>query len=82
MAKNPWEFLDGWANENVHATVYDDNATAEQLAFDCRQAAKDAGVNEAGVVKAAGGNLKSFMLNRLNEAVNREVDRQVARDKS
>jgi hypothetical protein len=34
------------------------------------------------VVKAAGGNLESFMLNRLDEAVGREVDRQVARDKS
>ncbi|MGY2810257.1 hypothetical protein [Bradyrhizobium sp. USDA 4506] len=82
MAKNPWEFLDGWANENVHATVYDDKGTAEQLAFDCRQAAKDAGINEGSVVKAAGGSLESFMLQRLNDAVAREVDRQVARDKS
>jgi hypothetical protein len=40
MARSPWEFLDGWANENVHATVYDDKGTAEQLALDCRQAAK------------------------------------------
>ncbi len=37
MAKNPWDFLDGRASDNVHATVYDDEATAEQLAFQCRQ---------------------------------------------
>jgi hypothetical protein len=27
VAKNPWEFLEGWARENVHATVYDDMGT-------------------------------------------------------
>ena len=79
---NPWEFLDGWASDNVHATVYDDKGTAEQLAFQCRQEAKSAGVSEASVVKAAGGNLESFMLGRLNEAVNAEVDRLLAKDKS
>ena len=81
MAKNPWEYLDGWARENVHATVYDDKATAEQLAAQCRQEAKSAGVSEASVVKAAGGNLATFMLGRLNEAVNAEVDRLVSKDK-
>ncbi|MGM4892317.1 hypothetical protein [Tardiphaga sp. 839_C3_N1_4] len=79
---NPWEFLDGWARENVHATVFDDKGTADQLAFQCREAAKAAGIHEASVVKAAGGNLESFMLDRLNEAVNAEVERLVAKDKS
>jgi hypothetical protein len=82
MAKNPWEFLDGWASDNVQATVYDDRATAEQLASQCRQEAKTAGISDASVVKAAGGNLESFMLDRLNSAVNKEVDRLVAKDKS
>jgi hypothetical protein len=66
----------------VHATVYDDKATAEQLAFQCRQDAGRAGLSEARVVKAAGGNLESFMLDRLNSAVNAEVERLVAKDKS
>jgi hypothetical protein len=79
---NPWDFLNGWASENVHATVYDDKGTAEQLAFQCRQDARSAGISDASVVKASGGNLESFMLNRLNEAVNAEVDRLVSKDKS
>lgn len=78
---NPWEFLDGWARENVQATVYDDKGTAEQLAFQCRKDAKSAGINEASVIKAAGGNLESFMLDRLNSSVNAEVDRLVGKDK-
>ena len=81
MANNPWKYLDGWACENVHATVYDDRATAEQLAAQCRQQAKSAGVSETSVVKAAGGNLETFMLSRLNEAVNAEVDRLASKDK-
>ena len=81
MAKNPWEFLDGWAQEHVNATVYDDEGTAEQLAYQCRQDAREAGVSEASVVKASGGNLESFMLDRLNSAVNAEVDRVAAKDK-
>ena len=82
MAKNPWEFLDEWADENVQATVYGDEPTAKQLALQCRQEAKAAGISEAGVVKAASGDLESFMLDRLNSAVNKEVDRLVAKDKS
>jgi hypothetical protein len=81
MAKNPWEFLDAWAQENVHATVYDDKGTAAQLAAQCRQQAKAEGVNEASLIKAAGGDLQSFMLDRLDSAVKAEVDRLVAKDK-
>jgi hypothetical protein len=81
MMANPWEFLYWWARENVQPTVYDDKATAEVLAFQVRQEAKGAGVSEASVVKAAGGNLESFMLSRLNDAVNAEVDRLASKDR-
>jgi hypothetical protein len=27
---NPWEFLEAWARENVHATAFGDEATARQ----------------------------------------------------
>jgi hypothetical protein len=80
--KNPWEFLDGWARENVHATAYDDKVTAKLLAFQCRKAAKAAGISENGVIKASGGNLEGWFLNELNQAVDREVDRVVAKDKN
>lgn len=79
---NPWEFLEAWSNENVQATVYNDTATAKLLAAQCLQAAKEARIAGAGVIKAAGGNLESFMLDALDRAANGEVDRLVAKDKS
>jgi hypothetical protein len=82
MAVNPWEFLDKWADDNVHATVFDDAATAKTLASSCLQDARTAGINAASVIRAAGGDLESFMLDRLNSAVNAELDRVVAKDKS
>jgi hypothetical protein len=81
-ATNPWEFLQAWAGENVHATVYDDKAEARRLAFECREAAKAAGVSEYGVIKAAGGDLQGWLLIELNEAVDREVNRLVEKDKT
>jgi hypothetical protein len=82
MAANPWEFLEKWAEDNVHATVYDDKVTAKLLAFECRKAAKAAGVSENGVIKASGGNLEGWFLTELNRATDREVDRLVEKDKS
>ncbi len=77
---NPWEFLDNWAREHVQSTVYDDNGTARNLAAQCRQEAKEAGISEASVIKAAGGDLESFMLDRLNSAADAEVKRLAAKD--
>ena len=79
---NPWKFLEAWARENVHATVYNDGATAECLAFECRRAAEQNGISGHSIVKAAGGNLESFMLSELNSAVNTEVDRLVGKEKT
>jgi hypothetical protein len=56
--------------------------TAKQLANACTEKAKSLGIAIASVVKAAGGNLESFMLDQLNSAVDAEVDRVVAKDKS
>jgi hypothetical protein len=78
---NPRSFLDEWAKENVQAPVSDDKATVEKLAFECKEAARAAGFSEASIVKAAGGNLEAFLLDRLNGAVNAQVDRLVAKDK-
>jgi len=72
---NPWEFLEGWAREHVNATVHDDEATAKHLADECLRDAKKAGLNEAALIKAAGGNLVSFMLTELNSAATREENR-------
>jgi hypothetical protein len=40
MMANPWELLEAWAKENVHATAFGDEATARQLAKNCLEAAK------------------------------------------
>jgi uroporphyrinogen-III decarboxylase len=72
---NPWEFLRDWCSEHVNPTGYDDTTGAEYLANECLRDAKKAGISQAALIKAAGGNLASFMLSELESAVNREVDR-------
>lgn len=79
--RNPYEFLRDWASEHVNATMYDDEPTAEHLAKECLRDAKEAGYNEAGIIKAAGGNLAGYMLSELDSAANREVERLAAKDK-
>ena len=77
---NPWEFLRAWAREHVNATAYDDKITAANLARECLRDAKQAGVSEAGVIKAAGGDLASWMLSELNSAADKEVERLASKD--
>jgi hypothetical protein len=82
MAKNPFEFLQGWARENVNATSYGDDATAKHLAGECLRAAEKAGFGETSITKAAGGNLASYMRSESESAVSRELERLVSkRDK-
>jgi hypothetical protein len=78
---NPWELLEAWAKENVHATAFGDEATARQLAKNCLEAAKSAGISEAAITKAAGGNLSDFFLSELESAANAEARRLAAKDK-
>ena len=72
---NPWEFLEAWARENVQPSGYNADGVAKQLARECLQAAARAHINEAAVIKAAGGNLETFMLTELESAANQEVNR-------
>jgi len=72
---NPYEFLRNWVREHVNATTYEDTAGAKSLASECLRDAKKAGISEAAVIKAAGGNLASFMLSELESAANSEVER-------
>lgn len=82
MAKNPFEFLQGWSREHVHATAYNDRATARYLAGECVRDAQNAGFGETSITKAAGGNLVNFMESELNSAADRELERVVNKDKS
>jgi hypothetical protein len=78
---NPWEFLEAWARENVHAAAFGDEATAHQLAKDCLEAAKKAGIAEAALTKAAGGDLSDFFLSELETAANAEERRLTEKDR-
>jgi hypothetical protein len=66
---DPYEFLRAWIRDNVRPTIYDDKPEAERLAHECRSAANKAGVGEREVIKAAGGNLESYMLAHLDSTV-------------
>ncbi len=81
MAKNPSEFLDVWLRGNIRTTVYDDEATAKELAFQCRKKARALGFDEARIANAAGGDLDRFMQDQLNEEVNAAADLLASRDK-
>ena len=78
---NPWEFLEAWAKENVQAILFGDEETARQLAKNCVEAAKNAGITEAELTKAAGGNLSDFLLSELESAASAEEARLAAKDK-
>jgi hypothetical protein len=68
------DFLNGWVQENVNATMYEDTQMAEHLANDCLWEAKKYGITEAELMEAAGGNLKAYMLAELNRAVDHAVE--------
>jgi hypothetical protein len=80
VVANPFVFLGSWIREHVNATAYDDKPAAEFLADSCLRAAKKAGVSEASVIKAAGGNLADYMLSELNSLADREVQRLAKKD--
>ena len=81
MMANPWEFLETWAKENVRAILFGDEETARHLAKNCVEAAKKAGITEAAVTKAAGGNLSDFFLSELETAANAEERRLAEKDR-
>jgi hypothetical protein len=75
MAKNPFEFLQSWARENVNATSYSDDATAKHLAGQCVRAAETAGFGETAITKAAGGDVASYLRSELESAASQELER-------
>ena len=62
-------FLLLWVRDHMNPTVYDDQAGAEYLAEECLRDAKNAGLDEADLIKTARGDLAKFMLSHLNVAV-------------
>jgi hypothetical protein len=71
-------FLLRWVEENVQAVAFPENRKeGESLAKRCLADASDAGINEADLEKAAGGDLISYMFDALKEAATREMDRLI-----
>jgi hypothetical protein len=62
MSDHAFEFLQSWTVENVKPTLYEDGETPEHLADDCAWEAKTIGIIKSDLIKAAGGDLKGFML--------------------
>jgi hypothetical protein len=69
MSDHAFEFLQSWTVENVKPTLYEDGETPEHLADDCAWEAKTIGIIKSDLIKAAGGDLKGFMLAQFNPAV-------------
>jgi hypothetical protein len=80
MSDHAFDFLQSWIVENVNATMYEDNDTAEYLADDCVWEANTRGITEVALIEAAGGDLNAYMLAKWNRAVGREAEDMIARD--
>jgi hypothetical protein len=80
MSNHAFDFLQSWVVENVKATIYEDEDTAENLAHDCAWEAKTRGITEGDLIEAAGGDLNVYIRAELNRRFNREVDNRVTQD--
>jgi len=69
MSHHAFDFLQSWIAENVNAVMYGDEETAAHLAHDCLWEAKTIGIAKSDLIEAAGGDLKAFMLAKLDRAV-------------
>ena len=81
MSGHAFDFLQSWIVENVNTTMHWDNETATHLANESAWEAKTRGITKADLIDAAGCDLNSYMLTKLNRAVHREVENRVAQDK-
>ena len=81
MSDHAFDFLQSWIVENVNTTMYEEKDTAEHLAQDCVWEAHTRGITKADLIDAAGCDLNSYMLTKLNRAVHREVENRVAQNK-
>ena len=74
MSDHAFDFLQSWIVENVNAVMYGDEEMAAHLAHDCLWEAKTIGIAKSDLIEAAGGDLKAFMLAKLDRAVDHAVE--------
>jgi hypothetical protein len=80
MSDHAFDFLQSWVAENVKATIYEEEDTAEHLAHDCAWEAGTRGITKGDLIEAAGGDLNVYIRAELNRRLNREVDNRVTQD--
>lgn len=81
MGQNAREFVEGWIDQNVHATGYApevDNAEAKRLAVECWAAADQAGVSRASIAEEF--NLPDRMAEAIEAVNDAEVERLASKD--
>ena len=76
--KKPYEFLEGWVSEHVQANTSSDQQTAARLARECLNDAEKSGFKRQSIIIAAQGDVPSFMLMRLNGAVDAQTKHRSA----
>jgi hypothetical protein len=71
---NPQEFLESWVRENIDATPFRNKAEARRLAYECRKATEQAGLNWPSVIKAAGGDVEGYVRTKLDRVADQEAE--------
>lgn len=74
MSNHAFDFLQSWIVENVKATMYQDENTAQHLADDCLWEAKTRGIPTRELIEAAGGDLDAYIVAELDRT-DPKVDR-------
>jgi hypothetical protein len=77
------DWLEQWVEENLQDPGYREHKSAMSGDADmCRADAEEAGISEADLEKAAGGDLEAFLLRAQNALTYAEVGRKVEEDDS
>jgi hypothetical protein len=84
MSERIIAFVENWVSENIHAEGYPaegDDTQAKDFAAQCRAEALQAGI-PASEIDDEFDDLTAFMSGQIQEANDREVERQVDKDRS
>jgi hypothetical protein len=84
MSERALAFVEGWVSDHVQPEGYEpdgDNTRAKQLAEECLSAANAEGISKIEIDEAI-DDLTTFMAGQIEEIADREVDRQVEKDRS
>jgi hypothetical protein len=84
MSERIIAFVENWVSENIHAEGYPaegDDTRAKGFAAQCRTEALEAGI-PASEIDDEFDDLAAFMSGQIQETNDREVERQIDKDRS